>query len=361
MSEELALQEPQRLIGLDLVRATEAAALNTYHWVGRGQKEEADAAATDAIRGMLNLVDMRGTCVIGEGIKDEAPGIFVGEKLGTWKEDSPAISIALDPIEGTTPTSKGMLGALSVIAGAKTEDPNDDALARIPSFYMDKIAVGPQVKEGAGNVRLDAPVEHNLEVIALTLKKRVEDLVVCILDRPRHAELLEKVRRTDASVRLISDGDVGGVLAPCLPDSGVDVYLGIGGSPEAVLAAAALRCLGGEMMCKMRPRDDAERQQLIADGHADDLDRIYHTADLAKGEGIVFVATGVTDGPLLRGVRRVGSTAITQSIVMRSRSHTVRYVEAHHDLRYKRVKLHSHKTDTLLNPRRTGQPSEPTE
>ncbi|MBN2448544.1 MAG: class II fructose-bisphosphatase [Phycisphaerae bacterium] len=332
--------ESERLIGLDLIRATEAAALNTFRWIGKGDKELADAAATDAIRGMLNLVEMRGICTIGEGIKDEAPGIFVGEKLGRWTDGSPSVSIALDPIDGTTLTSKGLPGALAVIAGAKTTTPDEVALAPIPAVYMQKIAVGPEVRQGTGTIRLDAPVEHNLEVIALTLNKRVRDLVVCVLDRPRHAELIAQVRATGAAIRMIGDGDVAGAIAPTMPDSGVDVYMGIGGSPEAVLAAAAIKCLGGEIIARQWPRDEAEREQLIADGHGDTLDKIYTTEDLARGDGIVFVATGITDSALLRGVTVKGPMAITYSVVMRSSSHTVRYVKAYHDLRHKTIRLH---------------------
>lgn len=340
--------EPERLIGLDLVRATEAAALNVYNHIGKGNKEAADLAATDAIRGMLNLMDMRGTCTIGEGIKDQAPGIFVGEKLGKWHDDSPAVSIAVDPVDGTTIVAKGLPGAISVIAGAKTREPDPTALAPIPSYYMQKIAVGPAVKEGAGNIRINAPVDHNLEVIALSLRKRVRDLIVCVLDRPRHAELIEDIRRTGASIRLIGDGDVAGVIATCTPDSGVDVYMGVGGSPEAVLAAAALKCMGGAMQCRIWPRDEEERQQLIAAGHEELLERVYDVEDLAHGDGIVFVATGITDSPMLHGVRFKGRHVITHSVVMRASSRTVRYVQAYHDLRFKTIKLHSEAADKRL-------------
>jgi fructose-1,6-bisphosphatase II len=340
--------EPERLIGLDLVRATEAAALNVFGWVGKGEKELADAAATDALRGMLNLVDMCGTCSIGEGIKDAAPGIFVGERLGTWSEGAPAVAIALDPIDGTTLTAKGLPGALSVIAGARTAEPGERALAPIPSMYMEKIAVGPRVKEGTGTIRLDAPIDHNLELIALKLGKRVRDLVVCVLDRPRHADLIAAIRRTGAAIRMIGDGDVSGAIAPSMPDSGVDVYMGIGGSPEAVLAAAAIKCLGGEIQARMWPRDDGERQKLVADGHGDYLGRVYGTEDMARGDGIMFVATGITDNPLLRGVTVNGPIAVTHSVVMRSYSHTVRYIKAFHDLRHKTIRLHSEGGDRRL-------------
>jgi fructose-1,6-bisphosphatase II len=339
----------ERLIGLDLVRATEAAALNAFRWIGKGDKERADAAATDAIRGMLNLMDMCGTCTIGEGIKDEAPGIFVGETLGTWKSGSIPVSIALDPIDGTTPSSKGLPGAVSVIAAAKTETPEDRALAAVPSYYMEKIAVGPRVKEGTGTIRFDVPVEQNLELIALKLGKRVRDLVVCLLDRPRHADLIAGIRRAGAAIRLITDGDIAGAIGPSMPDSGVDVYMGIGGSPEAVLAAAAIKCLGGEILARIWPRDDDERQKLEELGYGKEkLRRIYTSQDMAQGDGIVFAATGITDNAMLRGVRVNGHIARTHSIVMRGRSHTIRYIDALHDLTRKTIRLQTEGTHTRL-------------
>ena len=334
--------EPERMIGLDLVRACEAAALNAFKWIGKGDKIAADAAATDAIRGMLNIVDMCGTCSIGEGIKDQAPGIFVGEKLGTWKDGSPAVSIALDPIDGTTLTSKGLPGALAVLAAARCDTPNDHALSSVPSVYMDKIAVGPKVKLGTGTIRMSASVEQNLEVIALKLGKRVRDLCVCVLDRPRHEKLISQVRKTGAAIRMIGDGDVAGAIAPSMPDSGVDVYMGIGGSPEAVLAAAAIKCLGCEILARIWPRDDAERQSLKENGYDEaSWQRVFNTEDMARGDGIVFVATGITDNAMLRGLRVDGQIAKTHSVVMRSRSRTVRYITAFHDLTRKTIRLHS--------------------
>lgn len=332
----------ENLLGLDLVRASEAAALNTVPWIGKGDKNAADAAATDAFRGMLNLMDMCGTCTIGEGIKDEAPGIFLGEKLGTWRDSAPFVSIALDPIDGTTLTSKGLPGAVSVIAAAETSGPDDQSLVAVPSVYMEKLAIGPRVKEGTGTVRMDAPVDQNLELIALKLGKRVRDLVVCTLDRPRHDKLIAAIRKTGASIRLIGDGDIAGALAPALPDTGVDVYMGIGGSPEAVLAAAAMKCLGGEMLCRVWPRDAEERQRLHELGYDDTrIAKVYDVEQMAKGDGIVFVATGITDSALLRGVRVSGTVARTHSVVMRSHSRTIRYVEAYHDLTRKTIRLHS--------------------
>ncbi len=339
----------ENLLGLDLIRASEGAALNVFKWIGKGDKNAADAAATDAFRGMLNLMDIRGTCTIGEGIKDQAPGIFVGEKLGRWRPGSPCVSIAVDPIDGTTLTSKGLPGAVSVIAAAKTSSPDDRALAAVPSVYMEKLAVGPKIKEGTGSIRMDAPVDQNLELIALKLGKRVRDLVVCILDRPRHEELIRKVRHTGAAIRLIGDGDIAGALAPSMPESGVDVYMGIGGSPEAVLAAAAIKCLGGEIHARIWPRDDKERENLRNLGYDEKkIAHIYTADEMAQGDEIVFVATGVTDSAMLRGVSVSGMTARTHSVVMRCKSRTIRYVTTYHDLTRKTVRLASEDGDRKL-------------
>ncbi len=340
--------DEEKLIGMDLLRGCEAAALNVFRWIGKGDKLAADAAATDAFRGMLNLMDMCGECAIGEGIKDEAPGIFVGEKLGTWRPGSPAVTIAIDPIDGTTLTSKGLPGAVAVIAAAKGGDPEDRMLQAIPSYYCDKIAVGTKVRESAGNVRLDAPVEQNLEIVALTLGKRVRDLVVCLLDRPRHEKLIADVRATGAAIRLIGDGDVAGAIAPCIPDSNVDIYIGIGGSPEAVLAAAAIRCLGGEILARMWPRDEEERARLEEEGHAGQFGKTFRSADMARGDDIVFAATGITDNALLHGVRINGTIATTFSVVMRAHSRTVRYIKAFHDLTRKTIRLASVDRHTRL-------------
>ena len=331
--------QDEELIGMDMLRACEAAALKVFHWIGKGDKEAADAAATDALRGMLNLTDMCGTCSIGEGIKDQAPGIFIGEKLGTWRDGSPVVNIAVDPIDGTTLTSKGLAGALTVIAAAKASNQDQRTLAAIPSYYVEKLAVGPKIREGTGMVRLGASVEQNLEIVALKLGKRVKDLIVCLLDRPRHEKLVHDIRRTGAAIRLIGDGDVAGAIAPSMPDSNVDIYMGVGGSPEAVIAAAAIRCLGGEILARMWPRDEDERKQLEADGYGDMMKRVYTTSDLAVGDDIVFVATGITDSTMLRGVRINGRVAETYSVVMRARSGTVRYIKAFHDLTRKTVHL----------------------
>ena len=335
----------ERIIEFDFVRATEAAALNSLKWLGRGEKEAADAAASDAIRGMFDLMNICGEVVIGEGIKDDAPGIFKGEQLGTWLPGTPQFDIAIDPIDGTTNISKGAPNSISCIAAASPEEGVKVALRDIPAFYMTKLSYGPRViqymQRRGDDLQLEAPIAETLAIVARALEKRVQDVVVMMLDRPRHKEFVAQIRECGASLRMISDGDIAAAMAPAIPDSGVDVYLGIGGSPEAVLAAAGIKCLGGEMQCKMWPRDDKERAALIKDGHEKDLDRIYSADDLANGKNIVFCATGISDSALLRGVRAQGSNAITHSILMRAKSRTVRFIRATHDLQQKTIRLRS--------------------
>ena len=340
----ITMDDLERLVSMDFIRATEAAALSAQKWMGKGDKEAGDYAACDAIRGLFDSVNMQGTVTIGEGIKDNAPGIFKGEKLGTWSDGSIKMAIALDPIDGTTLVGKGLPGAISVIAAATCNNGDDpmEVLADIPSFYMNKISVGPKVKTGPGRIALDRPVEDNLEIIALKLGKRVHDLTVVILDRPRHQKLIEQVRKTGAAIRLISDGDIAGAIAPALPGSGVDVYMGTGGSPEAVLAAAALKCLGGEIMAQMWPRDDAERQDLKKQGVTDQqLAKIYTANDLAKGDHIIFAATGISDSAMLKGIRYESGHAQTCSVLMRAQYRTIRYVNTSHDMDLKTIRLRS--------------------
>lgn len=339
-------QDIERIIEFDFVRATEAAALNSLQWLGRGEKEKADEAACDALRGMFDLMNICGEVVIGEGIKDEAPGIFKGEQLGMWLPGSPPFDIALDPIDGTTNISKGAPNSISCIAAASPEQGVKVALRDIPSFYMMKLSYGPRViqhmkKTGIDTIKLESPVEEILLVIAQALNKRVQDVVVMMLDRPRHKEIVADVRRVGASLRMISDGDIAAAMAPAIPDSGIDLYLGIGGSPEAVLAAAGIKCLGGDMQCVMWPRDDKERQSLIAEGHEADLGRVFFADDLANGKNIIFCATGISDSAMLRGVKSQGATATTYSLLMRAKSRTVRFIRASHDLQHKTIRLRS--------------------
>src|ERR1700752_1480915 len=269
----------ERIIEVDFLRATEAAALNTLPWVGRGEKEKADAAARDGIRGMFDLMNICGEVVIGEGIKDDAPGIFKGEQLGTWYPGSPEFHIAIDPIDGTTNISKGAPNSISCIAAASPEEGVKVALRDIPSFYMSKLAYGPRVieymKKRGDSLHIDMPISEMLAIVARATDKRVQDVAVMMFDRPRHKEIVEQIRGCGASLRMIGDGDIAAAIAPSLPEPDVDLYMGIGGSPEAVLAAAAIKCLGGDMQCKMWPRDEKERKSLIDGGYKKDLDRVF--------------------------------------------------------------------------------------
>src|ERR1051326_8419636 len=335
--------DQERLVGLEFVRATEAGALSAYKWMGKGDKESADFAACDAIRGLFDTVNISGLVTIGEGIKDNAPGIFKGEKLATWNAGSLKMAIAIDPIDGTTIVSKGLPGAICVMAAASCESASDDPnslLADIPSFYMNKISYGPRVKHGPGRIRLENSVQDNLEILALKLGKRVQDLTVVILDRPRHDRLIHDVRRAGAAIRLISDGDIAAAIAPSLPGSGVDAYLGIGGSPEAVLAAAGIKCLGGEILSQMWPRDDEERTSLKLAGVSEQqLNKVYAADDLARGQRILFAATGISDSAMLPGIRYEDTHAITHSILMRAKHQTIRYIKTVHNLDLKTVRL----------------------
>ncbi|MEP7014607.1 MAG: class II fructose-bisphosphatase [Verrucomicrobiota bacterium] len=342
-------QDIERIIEFDFVRATEAAALNSLRWLGRGDKESADAAACDAMRGMFDLMNICGEVVIGEGIKDDAPGIFKGEQLGTWLPGSPPFDIAIDPIDGTTNISKGAPNSISCMAAASPEEGIKVALRDVPSFYMSKLAYGPDVihytQKRGDSLNLEAPIAETLAIVARALEKRVQDVNVMMLDRPRHKEIVDQIRAAGASVRMIGDGDIAAAMAPSLPESNVDLYMGIGGSPEAVLAAAGIKCLGGEMQCKMWTRDEKERKRLIDEGSKKDLDRIFFADDLAHGKNIVFCATGISDSALLRGVRGQGTTAITHSILMRAKSKTVRFIRARHDLHTKTIRLRSDKRE----------------
>jgi fructose-1,6-bisphosphatase II / sedoheptulose-1,7-bisphosphatase len=310
-----------RNLALEVVRVTEAAALSASRLMGRGDEKAADQAAVDAMRFALNALAIEGTVVIGEGERDEAPMLYIGEKVGTGQ--GPKIDIALDPLEGTTITAKGGPNALAVIAMAES-----GGFLNAPDVYMEKIAVGAGLPEGI--IDLDEKPATNLKNVAAAKRVEVADLVVCILDRPRHSELIAKVREAGARIMLIGDGDVSGVIATSRPDSGVDLYVGSGGAPEGVLAAAALRCIGGQMQGRLIFRNDDEKGRALRIGIAD-LNRKYNLLDLAKGD-VMFAATGVTTGTMLQGVRRFAGGAITHSMVMRSKSGTVRIIEAHHNL-----------------------------
>ena len=306
---------------MELVRVTESAALAASRWVGRGDKNGADGAAVGAMRTVLQTVPMSGVVVIGEGEKDDAPMLFNGEAVGDGS--APMTDVAVDPIDGTTLTAFGRGNAISVIAVSEKGTMFDPG----PCMYMEKIAVGPAAK---GSIDINASPTQNLRWIAKAKGESVRDLTVMILDRDRHKDLIEEVRSTGARIKLIGDGDIFGAIATSWPDAGVDVLFGIGGTPEGVTSAAALKCMGGEIQGKLWPRSDEERAAAIAAGY--DLDRVLTTDDLVRGDNCFFAATGVTDGELLKGVRFFPGGASTQSLVMRSHSGTVRLVEARHRL-----------------------------
>jgi len=272
-------------------------------------------------------------------------GMVLGEQLGTWLPGSPQFDIAIDPIDGTTNISKGAPNSISCIAAASPEEGVKVALRDVPSFYMMKLSYGPRViqytQKRGDALQLEAPIAETLAIVARALEKRVQDVIVMMLDRPRHKEIVDEIRKAGASLRMISDGDIAAAMAPSIPDSNVDLYTGIGGSPEAVLAAAGIKCLGGEMQCKMWPRDEKERKRLINEGYEKDLGRVFSADDLANGRNIVFCATGISDSALLRGVKGKGTQATTHSILMRAKSRTVRFISATHDLQTKTIRLRS--------------------
>ncbi len=314
-------QPPDRNLALELVRVTEAAALAASRWMGRGDKNGADGAAVDAMRVMLGSVGMTGVIVIGEGEKDEAPMLFNGEEVGD--RQGPPVDIAVDPVDGTTLTALGRGNAIAVIAVSERGTMFNPG----PCVYMDKIAVGPDCR---GVVDLNASATDNLNAVAKAKGERVRDVTAVILDRPRHADLIEEVRTAGARIRLIQDGDVVGALSTCFPDTGADILLGIGGTPEGVITACGLKSLGGEQLGRLYVRNDVERRRALDAGY--DLERILTENDLVASENCFFAATGITDGELMKGVHFDARGATTQSLVMRSKSGTVRRIDARHSL-----------------------------
>lgn len=314
---------PDRNIGLELVRVTESAALAAAPWMGRNRKNDADKAAVDAMRLMLNTIEMDGVIVIGEGEKDQAPMLFNGERIGNYStgREVPKCDLAVDPIDGTRPLALGLPNALAVVALAE----RGSMFFPGPIVYMDKLAVGP---EAAGVIDLNAPVAENLNAIARAIGKSVTELVVVVLDRPRHEQLIAEIRATGSRLKLISDGDVAPSIAACLPDTGVDVVMGAGGAPEAVVTAAALKCLRGEIQARLYPRDEKEKR--LAESMGYDTNRVYTSAELVKSDNVFFAATGITGGELLRGVQYFSGGATTESLAMRSASGTVRRIQATH-------------------------------
>ena len=313
-------QKPTRNLALELVRVTEAAALSAGRLMGRGEKEVADKAAVDAMRLVLNSIDMDALIVIGEGEKDEAPMLFNGEKVGTGKP--PLVDLAVDPIDGTRPLANGFLNSIATVAIA----PRGTMFDPGPFVYMDKIAVGPKAK---GLINIEAPLRENLEKIAHSENKSLNDVTVIILQRPRHDELIREVREIGARIRLIPDGDVAGALMTCMPESGIDALLGIGGTPEGILAACAIRAMGGELQGKLFIRNEEEKKLGLKMGYS--LDKVITMDDMVSSNDVFFAATGITDGELLGGVRYTGHGAETESLVIRGRTGTVRWINAKHN------------------------------
>ncbi|HEX7353306.1 MAG TPA: class II fructose-bisphosphatase [Mycobacteriales bacterium] len=314
-------ETPDRNLALELVRVTEAAAMAAGRYVGRGDKNGGDGAAVDAMRRLIGSVSMQGVVVIGEGEKDAAPMLFNGEHVGDGS--GPEVDVAVDPIDGTTLMAKGMNNAIAVMAVAERHTMYDPSAV----FYMNKLVTGP---EAANVVDIRVPVAENVNAVAKAKNGRPEDVTVVVLDRPRHAQLVEEIRASGARIRFISDGDVAGAIAAARPSGGIDLLLGVGGTPEGIIAACAVTCLGGVIQAQLAPRDDAEREKALAAGH--DLDAVLLTNDLVRSDNVFFVATGVTDGDMLRGVRYFGGGCTTHSVVMRSKSGTIRYLDSHHSL-----------------------------
>ncbi|SDQ12780.1 fructose-1,6-bisphosphatase II [Virgibacillus subterraneus] len=314
----------ERSLTMEIVRVTEAAALSSARWMGRGKKEEADDAATSAMRDVFDTIPMQGTVVIGEGEMDEAPMLYIGEELGTGS--GPRVDIAVDPLEGTNIVAQGTWNALAVIAIA-----DHKKLLHAPDMYMQKLAVGP---EAVGKVDINASTLENLKAVAKAKNKNMEDLVAVVLDRPRHAELVEEIRAAGARIKLIPDGDVAGAMNTAFDDTGVDILLGTGGAPEGVLAAVALKCLGGEIQGKLVPANDEETNRCKEMGIAD-TNKVFYMDDFCGGDDAIFAATGVTDGELLQGVQFKGVKATTQTVVMRAKSGTVRFIDGDHSLKKK--------------------------
>ncbi|MDP8909805.1 MAG: class II fructose-bisphosphatase [Chloroflexota bacterium] len=310
-----------RNLSMELARVTEAAALMAGRWMGRGDKEAADQAAVDAMRQVLDTIQMAGEVVIGEGDKDEAPMLYTGERVGC--ADEPKVDIAVDPIDGTRLLALGMPNSITVVAVAE----HDSLYQWQDIAYMEKIAVGP---EAAGAIDIRLSVTENLENIARATKRDVQDLTVVVLDRPRHEGIISDVRRAGARIKLIADGDVAGALMAAMPGTGIDLLMGIGGSPEAVIAACALKCVGGDMQCRLWPRNDEERERAVTQNI--DLDRVLTLDDLVASDNVLFAATGITDGELLEGVGYFADGATTHSLVMRARSGTIRYIHSTHRL-----------------------------
>lgn len=317
-----------RDVALNFVRVTEVAALRASRKLGMADKNAADKAATDGMRGMLDMMDVRGTIINGEGVKDKAPMLFIGEKVGNWDDPAnPELDISVDPIDGTRLVANGQANALAIIAaGAK------GSMSFLPTFYVRKLSYGPRL---IGCLDIDSSVRENLKIASIRLDKPIRDLTIAVLDRPRHHDLIAEIRQVGARIKLIGDGDVAASITTCMESDKIDLYMGVGGGPEAVITAAAMRGLGGDIQVKLYAKDEAERAAAEAAGY--DMDRVYFAADLARGDDLIFACTGITDGELLPGIRYTGQKATSYSIVTRSKTRTVRYIQAQHDLKVKTI------------------------
>ncbi len=322
------MMDLHRELSLNIVRVTEVAALRASRLLGRGDKNAADKAAVDGMRGMLDFINIRGTVVIGEGVKDRAPMLYIGEKVGNWDNDMcPEVDIAVDPIDGTRLVAYGQSNALAIMAiGDK------GCIKYLPTYYVKKLAYGPRLN---GYLDINNTIKENLHITAARLDKEVRDLTISVLDRPRHKSVIEEISACGSRIKLISDGDVAAAIATCMDDGKSDLYMGIGGAPEAVLTAAALRCLDGDIQVKLDPIDAEEAQKALDEGY--DLNKVYFAKDLAQGDDIVFTCTGITDGELLPGVTFKGKKAVTRSLVTRLATKTLRRIETEHNLKAKTI------------------------
>ncbi|HJA41122.1 MAG TPA: class II fructose-bisphosphatase [Firmicutes bacterium] len=318
----------ERSLSMELVRVTELAALSSARWVGRGMKNEADHAATEAMRKMFDTIPMEGIVVIGEGEMDEAPMLYIGEKLGTGK--GPMVDIAVDPVEGTNLVAKGGWNSIAVLAVADRGN-----LLHAPDMYMEKIAVGP---ECVGCIDINASITDNLKAVAKAKNKEISDVLVTILDRERHAWMIQEIREAGARIKLITDGDLAAGINTCFDETGIDIMFGIGGAPEGVITAVALKCLGGEFQGRLKPETEKEVQRCKKMG-IDDVNKVLYMDDLVKGDDAIFAATGITDGELLKGVQFKGKKATTSSVVMRAKTGTVRFIEGTHNFQGKLARL----------------------
>ena len=318
----------ERELALEVVRVTEAAALSSARWMGRGKKNEADDAATSAMRAVFDTISIRGTGVIGKGELEEAPMLYIGEKLGNQSEDSPEVDVAVDPLEGTTILAKGHNNAMAVLAIG-----DRGTMLHAPDMYMQKLVVGPAA---AGLINLDDPIEKMIETVAKANQKRIEDVTVIVQERERHQDIINAILEAGARVKLFGDGDVGAAIAASMPEeSGIDLFVGIGGAPEGVISAAAIKCLGGDMQARLKPQNDEERERCRQMG-LDDPEQLLTINDLVSGDDAIFAATGVSDGELLQGVKFLSNNiAKTHSLVMRAKTRTIRFVEARHSLDHK--------------------------